>query len=213
MAKLTLVIGNKNYSSWSLRPWLALKQTGADFKEIRLPLHTAEFDREIAQYSPSGKVPCLIDGDIKVWESLAICEYLAEKFPEASLWPKDPKARAYARSISNEMHAGFMGLRKNCPMNIRERVKKEISEEIQSDVKRITEIWSQTRSQFGENGPFLFGRFTIADSMYAPVVTRFVTYGIKVDSVSKTYMDAILSLPAMKEWLSAAEKEEEVLSH
>ena len=213
MTELTLVIGNKNYSSWSLRPWLALKQTGTDFKEVRLPLHTAEFEREVVKYSPSGKVPCLIDGDIKVWESLAICEYLAEKFPKAKLWPEDSKARAFARSISNEMHGGFMGLRKNCPMNIRERIKKELPEEVQLDVKRIAEIWNEARSQFGKDGPFLFGHFTIADSMYAPVVTRFVTYDIKVDPVSKSFMDTILSIPAMKAWISAAEKEEEVLSH
>ncbi len=213
MSRLTLVIGNKNYSSWSLRAWLALKQTGEGFQEIRLPLHTSEFEKEIVKYSPSGKVPCLIDGDIHVWESLAICEYLAEKFQKANLWPKDPKARAFARSISNEMHAGFMALRKNCPMKIRERIKKEISADIQTDIDRITTIWREAREKFGKGGPFLFGYFTVADSMYAPIVMRFVTYGVKVDPVSKGFMDAILSLPAMKEWISAAEKEVEVLAH
>lgn len=213
MANLTLVIGNKNYSSWSLRAWLALKQTGAEFKEIRLPLHTAEFEREIVKYSPSGKVPCLIDGDVRVWESLSICEYLAEKFPQKRLWPEDSKARAFARSISNEMHVGFMALRKNCPVNIRQRIKKELPEDVQADVKRITEIWNEARKNFGQNDPFLFGHFTIADSMYAPVVTRFVTYGIQTDPVSKGFMDAVLSLSAIKDWIAAAEKEKEVLTH
>ncbi len=210
---MILVIGNKNYSSWSLRAWLALKQTGEDFQEVRLPLHTPEFEKEIIKYSPSGKVPCLVDGDIHVWESLAICEYLAERFPKANLWPKDPKARAFARSISNEMHAGFMALRKNCLMNIRERIKKEIPADVQTDIDRITSIWREAREQFGKGAPFLFGHFTVADAMYTPVVMRFVTYGVKADLVSEGFMDAILSLPAMKEWVSAAEKEVEVLAH
>lgn len=210
---MILVIGNKNYSSWSLRAWLTLKQTGESFEEVRLPLHTSEFEREIVQYSPSGKVPCLIDGDIRVWESLAICEYLAEHFPKASLWPKDPKARAFARSISNEMHAGFMALRKNLPMSIRERISKEISEDAHADCRHVATIWREAREQFGMGGPFLFGHFTIADAMYAPVVTRFVTYNVKVDPISQKYMDAILNLPAMKEWSAAAQKEIEVLHH
>lgn len=210
---MILVIGNKNYSSWSLRAWLALKQTGKHFQEIRLPLHTPEFEREIVKYSPSGKVPCLIDGDIRVWESLAICEYLAERFPKANLWPKDSAARAFARAISNEMHAGFLALRKNLPMNCRERIEKEIPQDAQADIDRITGIWCQARQQFGKAGPFLFGHFTIADSMYAPVVMRFVAYGVSVDPVSKSFVDAILSLPAMKEWVRAAEEEVEVLHH
>ena len=211
MWKLTLVIGNKNYSSWSLRAWLALKQTGESFQEMRLPLHTPEFEKEIVKYSPSGKVPCLIDGDAVVWESLAICEYLAERFPKANLWPKGSKARAFARAISNEMHAGFIALRKNCPMNIREQIKKEISGDVQADIDRITTIWREAREKFGESGPFLFGHFTVADAMYAPVVMRFITYGVSVDPVSKSFMDAILSLPAMKGWIHAARKE--VVAH
>ena len=213
MKKTILVVGNKNYSSWSLRAWLSAKQAGLDFEEVRLPLHTPEFEREIVKYSPSGKVPCLIDGDIRVWESLAICEYLAEKFQKAKLWPEDSKTRAFARAISNEMHAGFMALRKNLPMSCRERISEEISEEVQADINRITAIWRETRQNFGKGGPFLFGHFTIADAMYTPVVMRFVTYGVKVDSVSKAFMDTILSLPAIKEWLRAAEKEVEILQH
>ena len=211
MADFTLVIGNKNYSSWSLRAWLLLKQAGIDFEEIRVPLH--KNDPALIQYSPSGKVPVLIDGEVKVWESLAICEYLAERFPKANLWPKDLKARAFARSISNEMHAGFMALRKNCPMNIREQIKKEIPADVQSDIDRITSIWREARERFGVGGPFLFGHFTVSDAMYAPVVTRFVTYGVKVDPISKGFMDAILSLPAMKEWIASAHKEVEVLQY
>ena len=213
MSKLVLVIGNKNYSSWSLRAWLTLKQTGKPFQEIHLPLHTPQFEKEIIKYSPSGKVPCLIDGDIRIWESLAICEYLAERFPQENLWPKDPKARAFARAVSNEMHAGFMALRKHCPMNCRERIPKDISPDVQVDIDRITSIWREARKQFGAGGPFLFGKFTIADSMYAPIVMRFVTYGIQVDSASKGFMDAVLSLPATKEWLAGAKAETEVLTY
>lgn len=152
MSNLTLVIGNKNYSSQSLRPWLTLKQIGQPFKEIRIPIHQENSLKEILKYSPSGRVPCLIDGEIKIWESLAICEYLAERFPKANLWPSDSKARAYARSISNEMHAGFQALRKNLPMNIRERISKEIPEDAQEDIDRITGIWNDCRTKFGKGG-------------------------------------------------------------
>lgn len=212
--KLILVLGNKNYSSWSLRAWLCAKQAGLDFEEVRIPLHAPEFEREIVKYSPSGKVPCLIDGEVRVWESLAICEYLAEKFPEKGLWPKDSEARAFARSISNEMHAGFLALRKSLPMDCRERIlKKDIPADTQADIDRVTAIWREARERFGSGGPFLFGHFTIADAMYAPIVIRFVTYDVQVDPISRTYMDAVLNLPAVKEWLSAAEKEVEVISH
>ncbi len=212
MPELTLVIGNKNYSSWSLRPWLALKQTGQPFKELRIPIHEENSLKEILKYSPSGRVPCLADGEVKVWESLAICDYLAERFPKAGLWPAEPKARAYARSISNEMHAGFQALRKNFTMNIRGRISKPISKEIQEDIDRITGIWKESRMNYGKNGAFLFGDFTIADAMYAPVVTRFITYGVKVDSTSEAYMKSILGIPAMQEWIKAASAEKEVIT-
>lgn len=210
---LTLIIGNKNYSSWSLRPWLALKQTDQPFKEIRIPIHQENSLKEILQYSPSGRVPCLIDGEIKIWESLAICEYLAERFPKSSLWPADSKARSYARSISNEMHGGFQALRKNLPMDIRGRYSKSIPQEAQDDIDRITGIWQDCRIHYGRAGAFLFGHFTIADAMYAPVVTRFITYDIKVSPAAQVYMESILALPAMKEWIKAAHAEKETIVH
>ncbi len=213
MSELTLIIGNKNYSPWPLRPWLALKQTGQLFKEIRIPIHQEHSLKEILKYSPSGRVPCLIDGEVKVWESLAICEYLAERFPKSNLWPADSKARAYARSISNEMHAGFQALRKNLPMNIRERISKKIPADAQEDIDRIAGIWRDCRANYGKDGAFLFGHFTIADAMYAPIVTRFITYGINVDSVAQVYMETVLALPAMQEWTKAAAAEKEVITH
>ncbi len=213
MSDLTLIIGNKNYSPWPLRPWLALKQIAQPFKEIRIPIHQENSLKEILKYSPSGRVPALVDGTITVWESLAICEYLAERFPKSNLWPADSKVRAYARSISNEMHAGFQALRKNFPMNIRERISKEIPKDAQEDIDRITGIWEDARANYGKGGQFLFGHFTIADAMYAPVVTRFVTYGVKLDSISEAYMKSILALPAMQEWVKAASVEKEVIAH
>lgn len=210
---LTLVIGDKRYSSWSLRAWLALRQTGKPFREIRLPLFTPEFEKKIKKYSPGGKVPCLKDGKTVVWESLAICEYLAERFPAAGLWPKNAKARAHARSISNEMHAGFMELRKNLPMDCTSKITKIIPNEAAEDIDRVTAIWREARKKYGQGGPFLFGRFSIADAMYAAVATRFATYGVKVDPVSKRYMDAILALPAMREWIAAAKSEKEIVNH
>ena len=213
MSELTLIIGNKNYSSWSLRAWIALKQTGKLFKEIRIPIHQETSLPEILKYSPSGRVPCLIDGDVTVWESLAICEYLAERFPKAKLWPQDPKARAYARAISHEMHAGFQAMRKYLPMDCRaDFPAKELILEVTEDVNRITEIWKKCRSQFTQKSPFLFGDFTIADAMYAPVVIRFRTYHVPVDAISQTYMDSIFSLPALQEWLRSAAQEVEIIA-
>lgn len=210
---LTLVIGNKRYSSWSLRAWLTLKQTGKPFREIRLPLFTPEFEKKIKKYSPGGKVPCLIDGKTAVWESLAICEYVAEHFPAARLWPKESGARAYGRSIANEMHAGFPELRKNLPMDCTSKITKIIPNEAAEDIARVTAIWREARKKYGKGGPFLLGRFSVADAMYAPVVTRFATYGVKVDPVSQKYMDAILALPATREWIAAAKSETETVSH
>lgn len=210
MGQLTLVIGNKNYSSWSLRPWILMKHAGIPFAELCLPLHTETFNREITKYSPSGRVPILIDGELKIWESISICEYLAERFLESNLWPEHPEPRALARSISAEMHAGFMELRRNLPMNARAKgTLKSIPEGASADIRRITEIWNDCRARYGKNGEFLFGHFTVADAMFAPVVLRFHTYGVKIDPVSETYVNTILSLPAMKEWLEAARNETE----
>jgi glutathione S-transferase len=212
MNQLTLVIGNKNYSSWSLRPWLALKQMGLEFEEIYIPLYDPESATKIRQYSPSGKVPVLIHGSITIWDSLAICEYLAETFPTLPWFPEDKAARAIARSISAEMHSGFQALRQHMPMNCRAHLPgKGMTPEVQQDINRITTLWRDCRQQFGNGGDFLFGNFAIADAMYAPVVLRFITYGVPLDPLCSTYADAILALPALQTWLQAATAEIETI--
>jgi glutathione S-transferase len=214
MDNLTLIIGNKNYSSWSLRPWLSLKQANLAFQEIRIPLYTADAPAQIYQYSPAGKVPILIHGATTVWESLAICDYLAELFPAAIWWPEDARMRAIARSISAEMHAGFTALRENMPMNCRASLPGiGLTEAVRRDIERITTMWRDCRQQFGSNGEFLFGPFSIADAMYAPVVLRFKTYGVPVDPICQSYCESIQNLPAMQEWLQAAAAETEVIAH
>lgn len=210
MSELTLVIGNKNYSSWSLRAWLALTQAGLDFDEVRIPLNTPTTRREILRYSAAGKVPVLIDGQMTVWESLAISEYLAERCPAARLWPEEPAARALARAVSAEMHAGFERLRANMPVNCRARLPgKGMAPGVEEDIDRVTAIWRDCRQRFGAGGDLLFGHFTIADAMYAPVVTRFVTYDVRLDAVAKAYVEAVFDLPALREWVAAAEAEPE----
>lgn len=214
MNSLTLVIGNKNYSSWSLRPWLAMKQMGLDFEEIRIPLDTPETHQQILQYSPAGKVPVLLHGDLRVWDSLAICEYLAETFPDRNWYPESKTARAIARSISAEMHSGFSDLRQYMPMDCRSRYPgKGRTPEVEADIARITTIWQECRQQFGQNGDFLFGKFSIADAMYAPVVSRFVTYGVELDPISQAFADAIWHLPALQIWVEAAIAEPESLAN
>jgi len=209
MADLTIYLGNKNYASWSLRAWLALKATGEAFEEVVIPLFQPGSKETLLKYSPSGKVPALHHGDAVVWDSLAICGYLTEQFPAAGLWPDDPAAKAMARSVSAEMHAGFQALRRALPMNIRSSVPgRAIEPEVQADINRVMAIWRQCRNRFGEKqGDFLFGRFTIADAMYAPVATRFRTYRIDLEREADAYCDAILSLPAMQEWTAAAKNE------
>ena len=210
MSTLTLIIGNKNYSSWSLRPWLVLKQVEADFSEIRIPLNMPETRNRILQYSPTGRVPVLQQGTLRIWDSLAICEYLAEQFPEKLLWSQDSAVRAIARAVSAEMHSGFQQLREHLPMNCRARFPNPgFSSEVQSDIDRITTLWQTCRQQYGTGGDFLFGHFTIADAMFAPVASRFVTYGVPLDAVSQAYVEAIWALPSMKQWLDEAEAEEE----
>jgi glutathione S-transferase len=195
-----LVIGNRNYSSWSLRPWIALKVLGVPFEEKRIPLYGPASKQAILQFSPAGKVPTLVDGGTTVWDSLAILEYLAEK--HRSLWPADPLLRARARSISAEMHSGFPNLRNHMSMNVRKRYPgKGRTPEALREIRRIDEIWSQAQ------GPFLFGPFSAADAMYAPVVLRFRTYDVEVSN--RAYYDAVLALPAMQEWIAAAERESE----
>lgn len=206
---LTLVIGNKNYSSWSMRPWMALKGAGIAFEEVVIPLYTGDEDKQrILHYSPAGKVPILIDGGVRVWDSLAIIEYLAERFPDKGIWPADTARRAHARSISAEMHSGFVPLRNECSMNIhRKPFKRELSADAKANVARIQEIWSDCRSKYAGEGPFLFGRFSGADAMYAPVIHRFRTYGVEVAGKAVEYVEAMQNQPAFVEWTEAGRKE------
>ena len=210
MDNLVLVIGNKAYSSWSLRPWLALRMTGAPFREVVIPLHQPETKEAILRHSPGGQVPVLHDDEITVWESIAILEYLAERFPDARLWPPEPHARAVARAVSAEMHAGFTALRSNMMMNVRRLLPgRGRTPEVVHDIARITALWRECRGRFGEGGPFLFGHFTNADAMFAPVATRFHTYGVggELDDVSRAYAATLLSLPAMQQWYAEANEE------
>jgi glutathione S-transferase len=203
---LKLVVGNKNYSSWSMRPWLALRAANIAFEEILIPLYTddpADKDR-ILSFTRSGKVPCLIDGDVTVWDSLSIIEYAAERFPEARLWPEDRAVRAHARSISAEMHSGFLPLRNECGMNLHRPIRSiALSADARANVARIDQIWSECRARCGESGPFLFGAFGAADAMFGPVVHRFRTYAIDVSPGAKAYMEAMMALPAFAEWTRA----------
>jgi len=203
---LKLVIGNKNYSSWSMRPWLAMRASDIAFEEVFIRLYTddkADKDR-ILSFSPAGKVPALIDGDVTVWDSLSIIEYLAEKFPQTRLWPEDRARRAHARSISAEMHSGFMALRNECGMNLHRPVGAvALSDDARANVARIQEIWADCNRRYGKEGPFLFGAFSGADAMFAPVVHRFRTYAIEVKGEARHYFDAMMSLPAFQEWTRA----------
>lgn len=218
MSRLTLIVGNKNYSSWSLRGYLAAKASGLDFHEIVIPLRNTDTHQRIRQHSPSGLVPAIVDGDLVVWETLAICEYLAELAPGAGLWPEDRAARAHARSISAEMHAGFATLRRNLPMDItHDRHEESRAHLAKEDIARVTAIWHEARTRFGEKGshgagPFLYGGFCAADAMYAPVATRFRTYGVPLDPVSAAYCEAIFAWPAFKEWEAAALTETAVIA-
>lgn len=213
MADFNIVLGNKNYSSWSLRPWLALKRTGTPFDEIVIPLSTSETESRIRVHSPSGRVPVLKHGDFTVWESLAIGEYLAELFPKARLWPEDRRARAHARAISHEMHAGFAALRTHMPMNVRASFPgKGMIPGITADIDRIVALWTEARSRFGTGGDLLFGHFTIADAMFAPVVTRFRTYGVALPATAQAYADAVWALPEMQAWIAAAKAEKEAIA-
>lgn len=210
MPALTLIISNKNYSSWSLRPWLVLRQAGIAFEEVRIPLWQPESAALLTAWSPSGKVPALHDGDIRVWDSLAIYEYLHESFPQHELWPAGAAARAVARSVSAEMHAGFDALRQNMVMNIRARYPgKGRTPECSADIERIVAIWTDCRVRFGSGGDFLFGRFGIADAMFAPVVLRFQTYGVALGGAARDYADAVLALPALQAWVADAVAETE----
>jgi glutathione S-transferase len=202
---LKLVIGNKNYSSWSMRPWLALRANDIPFEEIFIPLYTGAADKQrILDFSHAGKVPILVDGEVTVWDSLAIIEYVAERFPEKRLWPEHPASRAHARAVSAEMHSGFAALRNECGMNLHRPVRAiELSEDARANIARIEEIWADCRKRYGRSGPFLFGRFGAADAMFAPVVHRFRTYAVAVSEETQRYMDTMMALPAFAEWTSA----------
>jgi glutathione S-transferase len=210
---LALIIGNKNYSSWSMRPWIAMKVAGIAFDETVIPLYVPGSREQILKHSPAGKVPTLIDGDVHVWESLAILEYLAEKFPAVGLWPADSAARAHARAICNEMHGGFLPLRRHLPMNLwRPVIKRDLTPEAEANVRRIEAMWNDCRARFSAGGPFLFGRFGAVDAMYAPVVARFHTYDVAVGAAARAYMEAVMALPAWREWRDAGVKEPWVLA-
>ena len=214
MADITIYLGNKNYSSWSLRGWLMLKASGLEFDEVVIALDEPTTRETVLRHSPSGRVPAIKNGEQTVWDTLAIGEYLNELAPEAGLWPADPAARALARSVSAEMHSGFEGLRSHFPMNMRSTFgDRPPTPAAQADINRIAAIWRDCRRRFGGTGEFLFGEFTIADAMYAPVVSRFRTYKITADEVAQAYGDAIWNLPAMQEWLQAAKKEPMVIPY
>ena len=212
MPSYTLVIGNKNYSSWSLRPWLLMRQAGLVFDEVRVPLYLAGSKDTLRKYGPSGKVPVLLDGAITVWDSLAISEYLAERHPELQLWPAGAAHRAVARSISAEMHSGFAPLRTNMTMNCRgffPGLGRTV--EVAADIERIQRIWTDCRERFASTGSYLFGAFTVADAMYAPVVLRFKTYAVLLSPVAQQYANTVLALPALQEWIEAARAEAEII--
>ncbi|SDO98911.1 glutathione S-transferase family protein [Pseudomonas jinjuensis] len=202
---MTLVIGNKNLSSWSLRGWLAMQLTGEEFEEVLIPLDRPDTARLIREHSPTGKVPLLKCADGAIWDSLAIAEYLAESFPEAHLWPRGETARALARSVCAEMHSGFVALRTHMPMNLqRHQALEQVPAEVEADIARIVELWTFCRQGFGQDGPFLFGHASIADAFYAPVATRFRSYAVALPPIAKTYVDTIYQWPAFQPWLQAA---------
>lgn len=211
-----LVIGNKNYSSWSLRPWLALTQAGVAFEEKRIALDQPQTKAEILRHSPSGKVPCLIDGPLVVWDSLAICETANERYTGGALWPQDADARARARSVSAEMHSSFAALRAHMPMDIRARLDEKGAAarqraDVAADIARIQAIWTDCLE--GSDGPWLFGAFSIADAFFAPVVTRFRTYGVTLAPPLASYAETVLALPAMQQWIEAAHAELQVIQY
>ena len=213
MARLTLVIGNKNYSSWSFRPWIAMRQAGIDFAEEVIALDRRDTKRKILAHSGAGRVPVLHDGKLTVWELLAIIEYVAESFPEAGLWPSGKAARATARAAACEMHGGFLALRNACPMNMRRKPSRfKVDAGVKRDVARIEALWAACRSAHGKRGPFLFGRFSAADAMFAPVVNRLHVYGFKVSAETRDYMQAMMGLAAWHDWARAARAEPWVIA-
>ena len=212
-AALTLVIGNKNYSSWSMRPWVLMRELGIPFEEKKLRFHSEEWTRDIGRWSPSGMVPVLWRGDMAVWDTLAILETLAEWHPDKGVWPADPRARAFARSMSAEMHAGFRDLRSTMPMNIRASLAgKGMTPATQANIARIEALWGEARRRFGAAGPFLFGAFCAADAMYAPVVMRFRTYAVASGGEAGAYCEAMRAAPGVAAWIREALAETEIVA-
>ncbi|HKS93115.1 MAG TPA: glutathione S-transferase family protein [Gammaproteobacteria bacterium] len=212
MQQMQLVIGNKAYSSWSMRAWLALKHTGSAFQEIAVPLDVPGYKQKLLAHAPTGKVPVLKADGLAIWDSLAICEYLAERFPAARLWPQDTAARAEARSVSAEMHSGFPIIRREYPFNCRATGRfVQRTEELDREIARMQALWSRCREHFGKREPWLFGEFTIADCMYIPVALRFVTYGTKLSGAAADYVKNAQQHPAAREWITAAKLEKEVI--
>ena len=211
---MKLVIGNKNYSSWSLRAWFLLKESGIEFEEHRIPLDTDTTAGEIAKFTPAGRVPVLMLDDEVIWDTMAIAETIHERWPEKKIWPDDPGVRAHARSVSAEMHSGFTELRDAMPMNCRAMGRKvPISDAVAADIDRVFQIWSDCHHRYGDEGDWLFGRFSVADAMYAPVVLRFRTYGINLSESASVYPTRLLESPAIQDWLLESESETEVISH
>lgn len=212
-SEIVLVIGTKNYSSWSLRPWILLRKLGIPFREVVLDFDDPAFHEEVARHSPSRRVPVLIDGDVRVWESIAICEYASEKAAGRG-WPEDAAARAHARAISAEMHAGFAALRRQCPMNARARGRRVPSTpELEADLRRIDALWTECRRRHAAAGPWLFGRYSVADAMFAPVALRCLTYGLPLGEEARGYLDAALADGDLREWIRAAEADTHVVPH
>jgi len=208
-----LIIGNKNYSSWSLRPWLLMKVKNVPFNEIKIPLYIEGSKDKLLRFSPSGKVPAFEHEGNSVWDSLAICEHIADLYPEKKCWPENINERALARSISNEMHSGLLAIRNTLHMNCRKSITfKNITQELKADITRVCEIWQLCRKQHSNSGKFLFGEFSIADAMYAPIVLRFNSYGIEVGDVEKEYMNNLLSIHSLKEWIADGIQEKEHLA-
>lgn len=209
----TLVIGNKNYSSWSMRPWVLLRQAGIEFEEVQLKFNADARAQGVEAYSPTGLVPVLIANGAPIWDTLAICESVAEMYPQHGLWPAAARARQVARSICAEMHAGFRDLRGSMPMNIRSaHPGKGMNPAVRKDIDRVTAIWQSCREHYGSNGPLLFGGFGVADAYYAPVVMRFMTYAVELPPVAQAYADAVRALPAVQEWMAAARRETELVA-
>lgn len=208
---MKLIIGNKNYSSWSLRGWLALKAFDIPFEEVNLLLFSEAFYSELAKHSPVGKVPVLVDGDLSVWDSLAICEYINEHYLDGKGWPRGRSQRATARSIVSEMHSGLFAIRSEMPMNCRASRTITLSNKAQQEAQWMNDTWTQLRNENADNGGYLFGRFSLADVFFAPVVFRFETYGIELSDIAAAYRDTMLAHPAMQEWLSDAKNETQVI--